>query len=100
MTARGGHRAGSSRSHADTGGAAALPQASERAQAKRFAKILRRELAEMSEKVVAAEVEWHLRCEAEGYVEPPERLVIVRERVAEVERMLKALSARFPRTVS
>jgi hypothetical protein len=75
-----------------------LTQPSERAQAKRFAKILRRELAEMSEKVVAAEVEWHLRCESEGYVDPPQRLVVVRERVDEVERMLKALSARFPRT--
>jgi len=29
---------------------------------------------------------------------PPQRLVVVRERVDEVERMLKALSARFPRT--
>lgn len=93
MTARDKH----SHSHADTG-AAALTQPSERAQAKRFAKILRRELAEMSEKLVAAEVEWHLRCESEGYVEPPERLVIVRERVTEIERMLKALNARFPRT--
>jgi hypothetical protein len=99
MTARDDHPARPSQSHTDTG-AAALTPSSERAQAKRFAKILRRELAEMSEKVVAAEVEWHLRCEAEGYVEPPERLVIVQERVTEVERMLKALSARFPRTVS
>jgi hypothetical protein len=54
---------------------AALTQPSERAQAKSFAKILRREVAEMSEKVVAAEVEWHLRCEAEGHTDPPERLV-------------------------
>lgn len=70
----------------------------EKAQAKHFAKILRGELANMNEKVVAAEVEWHLRCEAEGYTDPPGRLVVVRERVKEVERMLKALSARFPRT--
>jgi hypothetical protein len=97
MTTRGDHPARSSRSHADTG-AAALTSTSERAQAKRFAKILRRELSEMSEKLVAAEVEWHLRCESEGYVDPPERLAIVRKRVTEVEGMLNALSARFPRT--
>jgi hypothetical protein len=93
MAADDEHGAGSPRNHA-----AALPtQPSERAQAKRFAKILRRELTEMNEKVVAAEVEWHLRCESEGYVEPPERLAIVQARVMELERMLKALSARFPR---
>jgi hypothetical protein len=97
VTARDDHPARSSQSHADTG-AAALTQPSERAQAKRFAKILRRELSEMSEKLVAAEVEWHLRCESEGYVDPPERLAIVRKRVTEVEGMLNALSARFPRT--
>jgi hypothetical protein len=51
----------------------------------------------MSEKVIAAEVEWHLRCEAEGYVDPPKRLTTVRERITEAERMLRALSARFPR---
>jgi hypothetical protein len=76
-----------------------MMQAPDRAQAKRFADILRRELNEMNEKVVAAEVEWHLRCEAEGYTDPPKRLVLIRERVADLERMLKALGARFPRTV-
>ncbi len=70
----------------------------ENAQAKRFTNILRGELADiMSEKVVAAEVDWHLRCEAEGYVDPPERLVTVQRRIADIKRMLKALSARFPR---
>jgi hypothetical protein len=92
MTARGDHRAGLSRNHADTEAAA------ERAQAKRFAKMLRRELNEINEKLVAVDVEWHLRCESEGDVEPPQRLVIARERVTEIERMLKALTARFPRT--
>ncbi|MGO8941003.1 MAG: hypothetical protein ACLQLO_29180 [Mycobacterium sp.] len=96
MTTRGDHRGGSSRNRADTA-AAALTQDSERAQAKRFAKILRRELNEMNEKLVAAEVEWHLRCESEGDVEPPQRLITVRERVAEIEKMLKALGTRFPR---
>ena len=94
MTARDHHRPRSSL--ADTEAAATQP--SERAQAKRFAKMLRRELTEMSEKVLAAEVEWHPRCESEGYVDPPERLAQVRERMTEIERMLKALKSRFPRT--
>ena len=68
----------------------------EKAQAKHFAKILRGELANMNEKVVAAEVVWHLRCESEGYVDPPERLVKVQRRIADIKRMLNALSARFP----
>jgi hypothetical protein len=76
-----------------------MTQAPDRAQAKRFANILRRELAEISEKVVAAEVGWHLQCESEGYTDPPRRLVVVRERVNDLVRMLKALSLRFPRTV-
>jgi hypothetical protein len=75
-----------------------LTRRSERAQAKLFAEILRREVTAMSEKVVGAETQWQRRCESEGYVDPPERLVVVRERVDEVERMLKALSARFPGT--
>lgn len=50
----------------------------------------------MNEKVVAAEAEWHLRCEAEGYVDPPERLVTVQGRIAHIKQMLSALSARFP----
>jgi hypothetical protein len=59
--------------------------------------MLHREVAEMSEKVIAAEVEWHLRCEAEGYIDPPKRLTTVRGRITEAERMLRALNARFPR---
>ena len=95
MTASDENRERSPHSHTDA--EAALTQPSERAQAKSFAKMLRREVAEMSEKVIAAEAEWHLRCEAEGYVDPPKRLTTVRERITEVERMLRALSARFPR---
>lgn len=75
-----------------------MTQAPDRAQARRFANILRRELNEMNEKLVAAEVEWHLRCESEGHIDPPKRLTVVRERVTDLERMLEALSARFPRT--
>jgi hypothetical protein len=73
------------------------PADPEKAQANRFAKILRAELANLNEKVVTAEVEWHLRCESEGYVDPPERLVTVLGRIADIKRMLKALSTRFPR---
>lgn len=87
MTSHDGEQARQSHKPADT----------EKAQAKRFAKMLRGELATMSEKVVAAEVEWHLRCESEGYADPPERLVTVQGRIADLKRMLEALSARFPR---
>ncbi|OBK34922.1 hypothetical protein A5658_10015 [Mycobacterium sp. 1245111.1] len=71
---------------------------SERVQAQLFAKLLRRDIETMKRKVVKAESAWQKRCESEGYVEPPKRLVIVRERLAEARRMLSALNARFPRT--
>lgn len=97
MSARNPHHARSS-SKPLSGGAAAFPQPSERAQARRFAKILRHELTELGAKVIAAEVEWHLRCESEGYVDPPRRLEQARMRIREIERMLKALKSRFPRS--
>jgi hypothetical protein len=50
----------------------------------------------MGEKVIAAEVEWHLRCESEGYIDPPQRLDQARMRMREIERMLTALKSRFP----
>jgi hypothetical protein len=75
-----------------------LTRRSERVQAELFAEILRREVTAMSKEVARAEIKWQRRCESEGYVDPPQRLVVVRERVDEIERMLKALSARFPRT--
>ena len=78
--------------------AAAQTQQSERAQAKRFSTMLRRELTEMSKKLVAAEARWHRRCESSGYVDPPERIALVRRRVTELEGMIKALGIRFPRT--
>ena len=78
--------------------AAAQTQQSERAQAKRFSEMLRREIAELSENLVAAEARWHRRCESGGYVDPPERIALVRRRVTDLEGMLKALGARFPRT--
>lgn len=69
----------------------------ERLQAQVFAKLLRRDIDMMTRKVSKAESAWQRRCETEGYVEPPKRLVVVRERLAEARRMLTALNARFPR---
>jgi hypothetical protein len=71
---------------------------SERVQAQLFAKLLRRDIETMKGKVVKAESAWQKRCESEGYVEPPKRLVIVSERLTEARRMLSALNARFPRS--
>jgi hypothetical protein len=75
-----------------------LTRRSERVQAQLFAKMLRGEIATMKGKVTNAESAWQRRCESEGYVDPPERLAVVRERIAEARRMLKALNARFPRS--
>jgi hypothetical protein len=74
-----------------------LTRPPEGVQAQLFTKMLRREIAAMTRKVTSAESAWQHRCEAEGYVDPPERLVVVRERIAEAKRMLTALNARFPR---
>ena len=74
-----------------------LTQPSERVQAQLFAKMLRREIAAMKRNVTNAEAQWQRRCESEGYVDPPERLAVVRERITEARRMLTALNARFPR---
>jgi len=74
-----------------------LTQPAERVQAQLFAKILRREIAAMKRNVSNAESEWQRRCESQGYVDPPERLAVVRERITEARRMLTALNARFPR---
>jgi hypothetical protein len=54
-------------------------------------------VAAISKYVAKAEAEWRSRCDAEGYVDPPERLVVARERIAEVARMLDALDSRFLR---
>jgi hypothetical protein len=74
-----------------------LTQPSERLQAQLFAKMLRREIAAMKRNVSNAESEWQRRCESEGYVDPPERLAAVCQRITEARRMLAALNARFPR---
>ena len=75
-----------------------LTRRSERVQAQLFAKMLRREIATMKRKATNAESAWQRRCESEGYVDPPERLAVVRERIAEARRMLNSLNARFPRS--
>ena len=73
-----------------------LTQPSERVQAQLFAELLRCEIAAMKRTVRNAKSEWQRRCESEGYVDPPERLAVVRERITEARRMLTALNARFP----
>jgi hypothetical protein len=75
-----------------------LTRRCERAQAQLFAGLLRRDIASMKRKISKAESAWERRCESEGYVDPPKRLVIVRERLIEARRMLSALNARFPRS--
>jgi hypothetical protein len=71
-------------------------QPAERSQARLFAAILRRDLITMERKVEKAEFAWKRRCEADGYVDPPERLAVVKGRIAEANRMLAALNSRFP----
>jgi hypothetical protein len=70
----------------------------ERAQAQLFARALRHDIASMKRKIIKAESAWERRCESEGYIDPPKRLVIVRERLSEARRMLSALNARFPQS--
>lgn len=77
--------------------AVSISRRPERVQAQLFARLLRRDIETMKRKVTKAESAWQRRCESEGYVEPPKRLVIVRERLAEARRMLSALNTRFPR---
>jgi hypothetical protein len=67
----------------------------ERAQAQLFADILRQEVAHMSRTITEAESQWRRRCDVEGDVDPPERLQLVRGRMAEAVQMLEALNARF-----
>jgi hypothetical protein len=74
-----------------------LNRHSEGAQAQLFAKELRHDIASMTRKITKAESAWERRCESGGYVDPPKRLVIVRDRLSEARRMLNALNARFPR---
>jgi hypothetical protein len=70
---------------------------SEQAQAAVFAGLLRRDIASMKRKVSKADAAWERRCASDGYIDPPKRLVMVRERLIEARRMLSAPNARFPR---
>jgi hypothetical protein len=61
-----------------------------------FAKMLRQEIETMNSNVAKAEAHWRSRSHAEGHVvELPERLVLIRARLAEASRMLDALTTRF-----
>jgi len=73
-----------------------MTRSCERAQAELFADILRQEVAQMRKSITKAESRWRQRCQAEGDVDPPERLTLVRVRMAEAVKMLDALNARFP----
>jgi hypothetical protein len=75
-----------------------LTRGSERAQAQLFAGLLRRDIASMKRKIILAESVWERRCESGGHLDPPKRLIIVRERLIEARRMLSALNTRFPRS--
>lgn len=75
-----------------------LSQPAERIQASLFAALLRDEVSVLSSSIAKAEAEWQSRCDAGGYVDPPERLGVVKARIDEAVRMLDALDTRFPRT--
>jgi hypothetical protein len=72
-------------------------QSAEQVQASLFAAVQRREIAAMSKNVARAEADWRRRCDADGQVDQPQRLVVVRRRMEEAVRMLDALNTRFLR---
>jgi hypothetical protein len=47
--------------------------------------MLRRDIATRTRKLTEADAAWQRRCESDTYVDPPQRLVIVRERIAEAK---------------
>jgi hypothetical protein len=67
----------------------------EREQAERFATILGQELLDMRRTAATAEKQWLHRKASDGRAEPPERLDRLRGRIAEADRLLKALNERF-----
>lgn len=75
-----------------------LTKPAERAQAELFVEVLLGEIATMESKIGKAEALWRRRCEEKGYVDPPCRIAVVRERIEAANRMLDALDARFLRT--
>jgi hypothetical protein len=68
------------------------------AQSRMFDAIMQDEIAELQELVVSMENRWLRRCERgiDDANRPPESLVRMRGRVAEVQQLLDALRARFP----
>jgi hypothetical protein len=83
------------RSARSTAEVIALSRPAERVQAALFTAILNDEVATMAKNLAKAEAEWRSRCGSDGYDDPPERLVLVRQRLAEAVRMLDALHTRF-----
>lgn len=73
----------------------AVGRPAERAQAKLFADMLRAEAEMLTAKVAKAEQAWRVKRGVDGDVEPPDRIAVVQGRIAEIDRMLAALRARF-----
>ncbi|HEY2504737.1 MAG TPA: hypothetical protein VGI68_25835 [Mycobacterium sp.] len=69
--------------------------ASELAQAAYFAEIMRNELIEARKAAKEAQRHWSTR-QVNETTEIPERVVLVKGRVQEANRVLKALKRRFP----
>jgi hypothetical protein len=63
-----------------------------------FDAILRGEMRELEQLTASAERRWLRRCERgiDDNDRPPEALVRLRGRVAEVQKLLEAIAARFP----
>jgi predicted secreted Zn-dependent protease len=68
------------------------------AQAQVFEAFLQAEIQELEQLTASAERHWLRRCERgiEADVRPPDALVRLRGRVAEVQKLLAALRSRFP----
>jgi len=70
--------------------------ANDAAQARLFSEILQTEIAELEHLIATAEARWTTRCDA-GWGNPrtPEPVLRLREKLAEVQRLLLGLQARF-----
>ena len=71
-------------------------RAGDAAQADVFSGLLRAEIADLAELITIAEARWMTRCDA-GWGNPrtPEPVLRLREKMAEVQRLLDALRTRF-----
>jgi hypothetical protein len=72
-----------------------LSRPAERAQAKLFADMLRSEAELLTAKVAKAEQAWRVKCAIDGDADPPDRIAVVKGRIAEIDRMIAALHTRF-----